>query len=123
MISYTFDRDEALALLRKRVGGFLAGYRKNLALLGPEGSGKTVLLRPLLREGFPAAPSLVPVYVEVLDGENVVEWSARFAQSVFYPFLQSRGVSPLPRSLPELIRICGGYAPQSAAAAARSPRL
>ena len=37
-----FDRSDLLVLLHKRVSGFLAGYRQNLALIGPAGRGQRV---------------------------------------------------------------------------------
>lgn len=118
-----FDREEILGLLRRRVTGFLAGYRKNLALLGPEGSGKTVLLQRLLQGRLPPGSFLIPVYAEVREGDAVPEWASRFTRSLCYSILQARKVSPLPRDLPDLIRACGRSAPRTASAAVRVLRL
>ncbi len=123
MTPCTFGREEIVELFRRRVGGFLAGYRKNLALLGPEGTGKTVLLQRLLQEGLPKGSPMIPFYIEVREGETAAEWACRFARSLFYGVLLACRVSPLPREVPELNRACGRHAPRTCSAAARALRL
>ncbi|MBI3323128.1 MAG: hypothetical protein HYZ95_01535 [Candidatus Omnitrophica bacterium] len=118
-----FDREEVLDLLRRRVGGFLSGYRKNLALLGPEGEGKTVLLQRLLQEELPPRSPVIPLYLEVREGDSPSEWALRFTQSLLYAILQARKVSPLPRELAELSRACAHHAPRACGAAARILRM
>ncbi|MBI3322778.1 MAG: ATP-binding protein [Candidatus Omnitrophica bacterium] len=123
MNPYRFDREEVLDLLRRRVGGFLAGYRKNVALLGPEGGGKTFLLRRFLKEELPPRSPMLPIHLEVREEDSVAEWATRFAHSLLYSVLQVRKVSPIPLDLAELNRLGERHAPRTCAAAGRILRL
>ncbi|MBI3333734.1 MAG: hypothetical protein HYZ93_06570, partial [Candidatus Omnitrophica bacterium] len=76
-----FDREELLTLLSKRVQGFLAGYRQNVALLGPESVGKTTLVKRLLSEEASCAP-LVKIYLEIQERQSLSEWAAQFTEAV-----------------------------------------
>jgi len=83
-MTFWFDRDDLLAALSKRVKGFHAGYRQNVALLGPEAVGKTTLLKRLLQQESTGSPSLIAFYVEVRDGESFAEWASRFVETLLY---------------------------------------
>ncbi len=111
-----FDRDEVLNVLNRRVVGFLSGYRQNLALLGPEGVGKTTLLRRLLEEGG-VGSSAVVITLSVPEEESVPEWAVRFVQAVLYGVLQVKGYSPLPADLPTLCEAACRWVPKVAAQA------
>ena len=119
MNSLLFDRHEVLALLRKRVEGFLSGYRQNLAVLGPEGMGKSTLLRHFLKDELPPMGHLMPIYLEVSGEENLVEWATRFVQTLLYAVLQMRRQQALPAQLSELLEVCSTLVPQTAALAKR----
>lgn len=114
-----FDRGELSDLLRKRVGGFQAGYRQNLALIGPPGMGKSTLLRRFLSEETGGKSLLLPLYFEVGSEENASEWVSRFAQTVLYAVLQLRGADSFPTHLPGLVETCAGLVPRTAALAKR----
>lgn len=85
------DRGDILPALIKRVEGFRAGYRQNVALLGEAGMGKTTLFHYLAKGPLRADPSLLPVYLESRKSENLVEWATRFVQTLFYA---SDSISP-----------------------------
>lgn len=123
-----FDREEILSLLQKRAEGFLAGYRQNLAFLGPEGIGKSTLLKRFLRQQAGAFPSLIPLYVEVQEEEGFSEWTARFVRAVLCGVLEmtrsdrvqgSDLFEEYPPELPDLMRICSSAVPQTVSAAKR----
>ena len=116
-----FDREELLDLLAKRIEGFQSGYRQNLALLGPEGIGKSRLLKRLLQER--AAPALVRVYLEVAEGDNLVEWALRFIQTLLYGVLQTQGSASVPTQPGPLLRLCESTVPQTVSAAVRALKL
>ncbi len=116
-----FDREELLDLLAKRIEGFQSGYRQNLALLGPEGIGKSTLLKRLLQER--AAPALVRVYLEVAEGDNLVEWALRFIQTLLYGVLQAQGSASVPTQPGPLLRLCESTVPQTVSAAVRALKL
>ncbi len=120
MISSTpwFKREEITVLLR-RVEGFLAGYRQNLALLGPESVGKTTLLKRLLQQKSIRSCSLVPLYLEVRESESVLEWAARFIQALLYGSLQAQQIQPLPMELPELLQLGLSHIPRTSMIAKR----
>lgn len=111
-----FDREEPLTLFRKRIQGFLAGYRQNLSLLGEAGMGKTALLRRLQRE-FPATEQMVLIYAEVKEHEPFREWARRFVQSFLYGSLQTRMEGSIPASWTEILESSRRYFPRTASAA------
>ena len=114
-----FDREEILAALSKRLEGFLAGYRQNIALIGHEFTGKSTLLKRLLHERLPLSPAVVPVYLEIQEGESLPEWSERFVQTLFYGILQTdqTGNGAFPNDIAELKRLCSLRAPKTCSAA------
>lgn len=83
-MTFWFDRGDLLAALSKRVIGFQAGYRQNVALLGPEAVGKTTLLKRLLQEENKKSSSLIAFYVEVREEESFAEWASRFTETLLY---------------------------------------
>lgn len=93
-----FDREETLNLLAKRLEGFLAGYRQNLALLGPEGIGKTTLLKRLLQERLPGHSSVTAFYVEILEEDSLADWVERFAQTLLFEASKIKGAHELPKT-------------------------
>ncbi|MBI3615935.1 MAG: GTPase domain-containing protein [Candidatus Omnitrophica bacterium] len=108
-----FDREEILTLLKKRVEGFLVGYRQNIALLGREGVGKSTLLKRLIQQELSAVPALIPLYVEVQEEESFSEWTARFVQTVLLHFSDAPGTAAATQRL-QVVR-----PPLAAAAAER----
>ena len=114
-----FDRGDLLSLLRKRVSGFRAGYRQNLALIGPPGIGKSTLIRQFLSEEVRRESLLLPLYFEVGTAENALEWVSRFARTVLYAVLQLREPESFPTHLPELVETCAALVPRTAALAKR----
>jgi len=114
-----FDRDDITQLLLKRVESFNAGYRKNLALVGPEAMGKTTLLNRLLQSQRSAPQGPIPFYLELREGESVAEWAQRFVQALLYGVLQVEGVKPLPAEHNELISLSSTRVPRTCAVAAR----
>ena len=109
-----FDRSDLLAFLKKRVDGFQAGYRQNLALIGPSGRGKSTLIRKFLEE-IPPASLLLPIYLEVGPEENVSEWIFRFTRTVLYSVLRLTQTDVFPTRLPELLEASGELVPRTAA--------
>ena len=114
-----FDRSDLLSILKKRVGGFQAGYRQNLALIGPPGMGKSALIREFLRQETRQESLLIPLYLEVGSEEGVSEWIARFVQTVLYAVLQLRKTQSFPTHLPELVEACAALVPRTATLAGR----
>ena len=119
MTALRFDRSDLLNLLRKRVGGFQAGYRQNLALIGPPGIGKSALIRQFLAEELGGESPLLPLYFEVGAEESGPEWASRFVRTVLYAVLQLRGTEAFPTDLSGLVETCAGLVPRTAALAKR----
>ena len=114
-----FDRTPLLDQLRRKTEGFRSGYRQNVALLGEEGIGKSALLRRLT-EGFSTGhPDFLPVYLELDESDNLVEWVTRFMQTLLYGALQVRGCDPLPTQWTGLLESCASWSPRVAHSAQR----
>ncbi|MBI1953219.1 MAG: ATP-binding protein [Candidatus Omnitrophica bacterium] len=113
-----FGREEIRSALVKRIEGFSAGYRQNLALLGPGGAGKSFLIRRILQEEVCRFPLLIAVYLEIREKESATEWTLRFLTSFLYGFLKSDGEGEIPLGdLRGLIERCRGRVPSFAAEA------
>lgn len=91
-----FGREEIRLALVKRIEGFVAGYRQNVALLGPGGAGKTFLARTLLQEELSRFPSLVGIYLEIREKESATEWTLRFLRAFLYGVLKGQGEREIP---------------------------
>ena len=118
-----FDRGDLLALLRKRVSGFQAGYRQNLALIGPAGMGKSTLIRELLAQESKPGSLLLSFYLEIGLEESASEWASRFIRTVLYAVLQLRKTEDFPARLSGFLELCAGLVPRTAALAARVEAL
>lgn len=115
MMTPQFDRSDLDLLLRKRVDGFQAGYRQNLALIGAPGMGKSTLIRRFLLEQTKPGSLLLPLYLEVGSEESASEWAARFIRTVLYAVLQLRKGESFPAHLSELVETCSALVPRTAA--------
>ena len=113
-----FDREEILTSLTRRVEGFLAGYRQNCALLGPEAVGKTTLLKRFLQTRVPRS-SLVTIYMEVGEGDSFTEWVVQFVQSVLCGLLHARDAHPAPEEFSRILQVASLRFPQACADAAK----
>ena len=101
-------RPELSAHLRQRLEALGGGFRHNLALLGPAGSGKSVLLESVLRP-CPSGPLTVHCH---LQRGSLREFLRRFATAVLEAAVQPS--RPLPYEV--LIEQAGLAAPRTAQA-------
>ena len=79
--SVCFGRAELLDRLLRRAVGLTAGYRQNLALLGPPGIGKSTILQraaDLLKRH----PPLLPVVLHVREGSTMAEFVEQFGSTL-----------------------------------------
>ncbi len=112
-----FDRQEITAALSKRLEGFLAGYRQNIALLGPEAVGKTSLLKRLLQEKCVQSTSPVTVYLALSEEESLAEWGARFIETLLNAVVRIQRMDSSAHGLPSLLKFCAHSLPQTVASA------
>lgn len=100
-------RPELTQHLLSRVYSFQEGFQRNIALIGPPGSGKTYQLRQLLAESFPHVDILYcPVYQE-----SVRSLITRVLQSVL---LRVMNEVPHTESLERMIHRAGEKMPHTA---------
>ena len=80
-------REEEYKLLLKRINSFLEGYRQNLALIGPDFSGKTYLIEQLLNANFPSNV-VFPIYID-LENLSFHEFIRVTYTSLLFHYLKS----------------------------------
>jgi hypothetical protein len=115
-----FDRSEISELLTRRLAGFQAGYRQNVALLGLEGMGKTTLLKRFLEEGRKQYGSPIWIYLEVGEDDSWVEWASRFIQSLLYGGLRQPHKDLPPSGLDQLLSSAQSSIPLTASEASKT---
>jgi len=94
-----FDRKNYLAILEKRIGGLLEGYRQNIAIIGDELIGKTSIIFKFL-DKF-CDNRIIMLYVEIRQ-ESLNSFVRRFIGVLLYNFLINSGM-PLKEDLDFLI--------------------
>ncbi|MBN1793767.1 MAG: hypothetical protein JW844_02255 [Candidatus Omnitrophica bacterium] len=77
-----FGREEVLSLLEKRVEAFQEGYKQNIAILGPELSGKTSLAYQFISR-IASAKKLIPIYLAI-HKTSFEEFIQRFIGACLY---------------------------------------
>lgn len=107
-----WDRREYLDILVKRIKDFREGYRQNIAVIGYELSGKTALVRTLLRKCQDGR--LIILYLETRP-ENFEDFARRFIGSLLYNFL-SAGLVPVKEDVDFLVAKAEKYVPRTSAA-------
>ena len=114
--THWFERPEVSAVLEKRLSGFLAGYRQNIALLGPESVGKTAFLKRFLRRYAADAAPLI-IYLEIQEGENLAEWAGRFIETLLRAVIRVENADGAPSALADLLCSSTPSLPQTSALA------
>jgi hypothetical protein len=120
--TYWLERPEISAALTKRLAGFLAGYRQNIALIGPEAVGKTTFLKRMLQKHAMSAAPLI-VYLEIQEQESFGELAARFIETLLRTVVRVGKVDGSSEGLLSLVRLCGDSLPKTAALAQKLLRL
>jgi len=110
-----FDRDEILALLKRRMDSFRNGEKRNLALIGLRKTGKTSILLEYKRRIMD--PDVLPVFVYIKP-EDVATFAHRFMGAIMYEFLTRRGLTP-DEDFEQLLSLSIDHAPRTAAAILR----
>jgi len=106
-----FGREELLDRIVRRALDLKAGYRQNLALVGPPLIGKSsVLLRSL--ELLKQSPPLLPVYIELRAEASVAEFAEQFASTLLYRYWSAQG-REAPQTFEALYALCHPYLPQT----------
>ncbi len=106
-----FDREQLIALLKKRITDAREGYRQNIALLGEESVGKTSLIFKLI-EGFNGRNTLF-LYMETRP-ETLDSFARRFIGILLYNLL-SDGATPLKEDISHLIEKAAPRIPKTTA--------
>ncbi len=104
-----FNRREIHSLLEKRLKAFAEGYRQNIAFLGREFLGKSLLLRKLVAEQTDG--KILPVYVG-LAREPFEYFAQRFMAALLYGFLKAKG-KLISSDFSELINRSRRYVPRT----------
>lgn len=106
------SRHDILTGLIKRVSDFKEGYRHNVAILGEELSGKTTLLKSLLKEINDE--KIIPVYVEIPAFEFVL-FVKRCLNSLLYQYLKRSQLLSARETLEMLVKRAKEPLPQTTA--------
>ena len=122
--SVCFGRAELLDRLLRRAVGLTAGYRQNLALLGPPGIGKSTILQraaDLLKRH----PPLLPVVLHVREGSTMAEFVEQFGSTLLHRYwTDQRPADAIGRETPQtfeaLARLCQPYLPKTTALLAQA---
>jgi hypothetical protein len=80
-----FNNEEILTKLDKRIKDFASGYRRNIALIGPESSGKTSMLNFSLQSIY--NDKITPFYIN-LDGLSFSEFVNEFSTTLLIAYLK-----------------------------------
>lgn len=108
---HCFGRAELLDRILRRAQDLAAGYRQNLAFVGPPRIGKsTLLLRSLAL--LKQSPPLLPIYLELRADATLGEFAEQFASTVLYRYWSTRG-REAPQTLEALSRLCAPYLPRT----------
>jgi len=106
----TFVREGIRLCIEKRIDAFDKGYRQNVGLVGPLGTGKSFLLESFV-EAFSGQGRFIPMYVhaESLDFDNLVErWIGAMLTGVFL----SREIDP-PENFQSLLKAADPIIPKT----------
>lgn len=117
--SVCFGRAELLDRLLRRAVGLTAGYRQNLALLGPPGIGKSTILQraaDLLKQH----PPLLPVVLQVRDGSTMAEFVEQFGSTLLHRYWMDQRGRETPQTFEALARLCQPYLPKTTALLAQA---
>lgn len=106
-----FSRINEEQIIEKRIGGFLQGYRHNIALIGQPKTGKSALLSKLLQKKFQNT-SLLTIYVNLFYVDNL-SFTKAALHSLLYNFLKNKSVCKISISLDELIFNTEEYIPKT----------
>ncbi|MBI4227530.1 MAG: ATP-binding protein [Candidatus Omnitrophica bacterium] len=116
--SVCVGRTEVLDRIMRRALGLAAGYRQNLALIGPLAIGKSTILQhavALLKQH----PPLLPVLLQVRDGSTLGEFAEQFSSTLLHRYWTDHrpaGAGPeLPHTFEALVRACQPYVPKTTA--------
>ena len=102
-------RKEILALIRRRVADLKEGYRQNIALLGSQYVGKSLLLKKFLGELEDSL--VVPVYLD-LEGRDFYYFSSKSLRSLLYHFSRLKGL-PMSDDIAVSLRSLEPFIPQT----------
>ena len=106
-----FARESYVEILQKRISGFLEGYRQNLAFIGDELVGKTLIIHKFLHSFY--NNRVIPVYLEVRH-ESLSSFVQRFSAVLLYNFMSESGI-PLQEDLTFLTAKSEKYIPKTVA--------
>jgi len=113
-----FGRAELLDRLLRRAVGLTAGYRQNLALIGPPGIGKSTILQRAV-ELLKQHPPLLPVALHLREGSTLAEFAEQFGSTLLYRYwtdLRPAGAGrDAPQTFEALARVCQPYLPKTTA--------
>src|SRR3989338_6972875 len=94
---------ETVALLKKRVTDLREGFRQNVALIGPPGSGKSSILLTALAQAGPPSSEFLIVYCAT-QREPWETWAKRFMAAILQGLHGFRPDVVAPLDLPALLR-------------------
>lgn len=106
-----FGRADLLDRILQRALDLKAGYRQNLAVVGPWRIGKSTILQ-CSAEQLKQHPPLLPVYLELRPGITVPQFIEQFASTLLYRYWATHG-HEAPRTFEALVQRARPYVPRT----------
>lgn len=106
-----FARDHIKSALKKRVDALSRGYRQNVGMTGPLGTGKTHILQQAFKE-FSRLPGILCVYVEA-DAIDYEQLASRWIGALLTGYMSSTGRGSGACELTGLLSACEPFIPQT----------